>query len=365
MGHAIATVRYAAAALGWTATLLENALDPAIASILGLTRSESFSEVAKADREHPGVLLLVGPGSVAGKFSVTKLRNAVSSGDWTGQANPLSSDHVAWPAIDEIAEATWRENEDLTTHAIPAELPEYSRTIPTVDAAQLIKQRRSAVALDDVTSITAGTFYGMLDRLLPRPGVPPWDAWPWPPHVHCAIYVHRIQGLKPGLYVFERSATVHDKLRSAMRADFVFERPDNCPEHLRLFRLTEGDLRQQAQIVSCQQKIAGAGAFSLGMIAEFSGTIETMGAWWYRRLFWESGVLGQVLYLEAEAAGIRGTGIGCYFDDAFHSILGMEGSQFQSLYHFTIGGPVEDIRLMTRPGYFHLDRNTGQTRADH
>jgi len=27
------------------------------------------------------------------------------------------------------------------------------------------------------------------------------------------------------------------------------------------------------------------------------------------KLFWEAGLLGQVLYLEAEAAGVRGTGI--------------------------------------------------------
>jgi hypothetical protein len=66
-------------------------------------------------------------------------------------------------------------------------------------------------------------------------------------------------------------------------------------------------------------------------------------------------VLGQVLYLEAEAAGIRGTGIGCYFDDAFHSILGLRDNQLQSLYHFTIGGPVEDTRLMTLPPYAHLE----------
>ena len=58
------------------------------------------------------------------------------------------------------------------------------------------------------------------------------------------------------------------------------------------------------------QEIASDGAFSLGMIAEFGDTIRTLGAWWYRRLFWEAGVLGQVLYLEAEAAGVRGTGIG-------------------------------------------------------
>jgi hypothetical protein len=108
--------------------------------------------------------------------------------------------------------------------------------------------------------------------------------------------------------------------------------------------------------VSCHQEIAGDGSFSLGMIAEFSESIRARGAWWYRRLFWEAGVLGQALYLEAEAAGVRGTGIGCFFDDAVHNILGLNGDQFQSLYHFTVGGPVEDTRLNTLPPYAHLNR---------
>ena len=117
--------------------------------------------------------------------------------------------------------------------------------------------------------------------------------------------------------------------------------------------MTQGDLRRTAQIVSCHQEIAADGAFSLGMIADFSPTIRGTGAWWYRRLFWEAGVLGQVLYLEAEAAGVRSTGIGCYFDDAFHELLGLTGDEFQDLYHFTVGGPVEDRRLMTLPPYLH------------
>jgi hypothetical protein len=50
--------------------------------------------------------------------------------------------------------------------------------------------------------------------------------------------------------------------------------------------------------------------------------LRECGAWWYRRLFWEAGVLGQALYLGAEAIGIRATGIGCYFDDLFHGLLG-------------------------------------------
>ena len=62
-------------------------------------------------------------------------------------------------------------------------------------------------------------------------------------------------------------------------------------------------------------------------------------------------MIGQVLYLEAEAAGLRGTGIGCYFDDAMHELLGLRDDFCQDLYHFTVGGPVEDRRITTLPAY--------------
>jgi hypothetical protein len=92
------------------------------------------------------------------------------------------------------------------------------------------------------------------------------------------------------------------------------------------------------------------------MLAEFDEPLAREGAWHYRRLFWESGLIGQILYLEAEAAGVRGTGIGCFFDDAVHQLLGLQDSRYQSLYHFTIGGPLVDRRLQTLPPYAHLQR---------
>ena len=222
----------------------------------------------------------------------------------------------------------------------------------------MIRQRRSCLALDGQTSIPAETFYRMLDHLLPRPGVPPWDTLPWAPQLHAGIFVHRVADLAPGLYLLERDRRIHDRLRAALRPEFLWEQPADCPEHLPLYCLMRGDLRHIAQTVSCHQEIAADGAFSLGMIADFSPTIRHKGAWWYRRLFWEAGVLGQVLYLEAEAVGVRSTGIGCYFDDTFHEVLGLTGNEFQDLYHFTVGGPVEDLRLMTLPPYAHLRRTT-------
>src|SRR6266478_1232797 len=59
-----------------------------------------------------------------------------------------------------------------------------------------------------------------------------------------------------------------------------------------------------------------------------------------------------------KAAGVRGTGMGCYFDEVLHCALGLVGHDWQSLYHFTIGGPVEDLRLRTVPPYQHLAAGT-------
>jgi hypothetical protein len=92
----------------------------------------------------------------------------------------------------------------------------------------------------------------------------------------------------------------------------------------------------------------------LGMIANFRDPIEKA-PYTYRNLFWETGMIGQVLYLEAESHGVRGTGIGCFFDDAVHDILGFSDNRFQSLYHFTVGKHIEDRRIKTLPPYYHIE----------
>jgi hypothetical protein len=141
------------------------------------------------------------------------------------------------------------------------------------------------------------------------------------------------------------------KLKGAMHPHFLWEVPPDCPATLPLFLLERGDARVLATQVSCRQDIAGDGAFSLGMLAEYQAALVANGPWFYRRLFREAGLIGQVLYLEAEAAGVRSTGIGCFFDDPVHQVFGLRDLEFQSLYHFTVGGAVDDPRLTTLPPY--------------
>lgn len=352
-GHALAALRYAAGVLGWSVSLLDGWGDADLAALLGLDREQDRDG---AEAEVPDLLCRIHAGGAEAHtdIDINALVLAARSGVWKGAANRLSRRHLhAWPAIDEVHEAA----EKPGTSPAFATLPETAPLLATaceLSAPELIKQRRSAQAFDGVTSITATAFFRMLDATLPRAGVPPFDAWPWPPRVHLALFVHRVAGLLPGLYIFCRSEAAMDKLRTAKKAEYGFDPAENCPEHLRLFRLLRADTRQAARALSCHQEIASHGAFSLGMLAEFDDVLEKEGAWAYRRLFWETGMIGQVLYLEAEAAGVRGTGIGCFFDDPVHETLGLEGTAFQSLYHFTVGGPIVDNRLESWPAYGHL-----------
>ena len=158
--------------------------------------------------------------------------------------------------------------------------------------------------------------------------------------------MHRVDDLATGLYVLVRDPSQRAALEKAFTNADRWQRPVGCPLHLKLYRLIDADVQQTAQQVSCFQDIASDGCFSLGMIAAYKDPLERHGPWFYPRLFWEAGMIGQVLYLEAEAAGMRSTGIGCYFDDPMHHVLGL-----QDLYHFTVGGPIEDTRLTTLPAY--------------
>jgi SagB-type dehydrogenase family enzyme len=360
VGHALGALRYASAVLGWSARLVQDVPDDVLARLLGLDRAEDFASVPAVESEHADALIVIAPSAAAAEAALRptatracELVRLLGAGTWTGRANRLSPSHVHWETIDAVAEAACfpgdGDGEPRDPQARVAALPPLEPR-SAMTAASLIRQRRSAVDMDGVTGIEAGAFFRVLDALLPRPGVPPFDVLPWPPRVHTLLFVHRVDGCAPGLYLFERDAGDHDALRAELSPGFLWARVPAAPAHLPLFLLLPSDVRDAARLVSCQQDIASDGAFSLGMLARYRPSLET-GPWWYRRLFWEAGVVGQALYLEAEAAGLRGTGIGCYFDDAVQELAGIGSDRFQDLYHFTVGGPVEDARLQGLPGY--------------
>jgi nitroreductase len=216
---------------------------------------------------------------------------------------------------------------------------------------KIIRQRRSAAAMDPRGDISRDAFFRMLSRTRARQEQLPFSALPWNPMVHMVLFVHRVRDLVPGLYLLVRDVLQREPLQTALGPDFLWVKAESCPSELDLYCLKPGDMRAMSRRLSCGQAIASDGCFSLGMLAEFEQPLHSLGPSFYRRLFWECGMIGQVLYLEAEATGVRGTGIGCFFDDAVHDLLGLETRKFQSLYHFTVGQPVEDTRVATLEAY--------------
>jgi nitroreductase len=217
----------------------------------------------------------------------------------------------------------------------------------------LIRRRRSAQSCDGATPLTSDAFHALLDHLLPRAGSPPWGVRPGRAHVHLVLFVHRVTGLSPGLYALPRDPAAVPIMREAMRGDFVWERVADIPAHIPLFGLLAAPVRDAAERLACLQPIAADGAFSVAMLAEFDRALED-GPWGYRAVFHEAGLVGQALYLGAEAAGLQGTGIGCFFDDALHELFGLADTRLQVIYQFTVGKAVLDRRIADEPPYAHL-----------
>ncbi|MFT7462038.1 MAG: SagB-type dehydrogenase family enzyme [Pseudohongiellaceae bacterium] len=359
VGHALAALRYAAALQGWTLQVLPNVPHPTQAALLGLDRAAEFDS---EEPEHPDLLavVLTNPAQAetasdisAWKPSAQAVRQLLQA-SWFGRANTLSPSHAHWPVIAEVGSACTR-----TLHSPTIAAPQASPSQPlpldssadVPNASTILRQRRSATAFNGTTGMTRDGFYELLSRLLPLRSAVPWDAQTWPTFVHLGLYVHRVAELPPGRYALVREPSQLDALRASMDSSFSWTRPEGCPDSLPLYALNEDNVTRQATGVSCGQEIAGDSVFSLGMLAQFDKPLQRYGAALYPMLFWETGMIGQVLYLEAEAIGLRGTGIGCFFDNPVHRDFGLQDQSFQSLYHFTIGGAVNDERLSTEAAY--------------
>ena len=353
-GHAIAAIAIAAAGLGWTTHLCAEPTDNELSDLLGIFSQDD------SEAEHPDCLLLVntcGSGARGLRLRPIALQQ-LHSGRWAGTPNRLSIEHHDWPVISEVTAAA-EKTHPMAVETKPLEPShdlECSSLEHSVSLRHVLHQRRSAVAMDGTTAIPRSLFYRMMLQVFPREKQIPFSMLPWRPRVDLGLFVHRVEGLEAGLYLLARDPGRTASLRAAMRSEFEWATPEGCPAGLPLFRLQTGDVRRLAASASCEQDIAADGAFTVAMLTEYRASLEQMGSWFYRPLYWETGVVGQVLYLEAEAAGIRGTGIGCFFDDLTHQVFGLRGDQFQVLYHFTVGGPVHDDRLQTHPPYAHLDR---------
>lgn len=348
VGHALACLSFSANLQGWRLTYLNGLSDEEIETLLGFDKTQ-WREL---EQEEPELMCFVCAGhqKEVPRSLPHDIVSAFSELSFTGMPNALSQRGVNWKIIYETAEMTRKPKTPEKTYDY-GHRAFLEGTPCSLSAPEIIRQRRSGVAYNIKGSIGKEQFMAMLDKAIPRNNCAPFDVELIEPCVNLLVFLHNVRGVDQGLYFFFRTDKDADEIKGMTKSQFLWEKLETG---FPLFLLKRGDFRREAALFSCRQEIAGLSALSVGMVAGFKHTIEKE-PYRYRHLHWEAGMIGQILYLEAEAHAARGTGIGCFFDDAVHDLLGLQDNTYQSLYHFTVGEPVEDTKLTTYPPYFHLD----------
>jgi SagB-type dehydrogenase family enzyme len=241
-----------------------------------------------------------------------------------GRANRLSRERIAYPRIEAIHQSTkfkTRIGRCMSTiHPAPVRRGEIKLPPPAVSSlpfGDAARKRRSALdfvggvqsmslsQLSGILAVTSQSFFADFAATC---------------FIQLYLYVHRVDGLAPGVYRF-------------------------WPESAELERIRSGDQRVAAAGLSLGQDLAGNACVTFSMIGDFDRAVRAHGDRGYRYVHFQAGAIGQRLYLAAEALGLGATGIGAFYDEEVHRYLNLAPEHGQVVYHFAIGYPVVDERL--------------------
>jgi SagB-type dehydrogenase family enzyme len=307
MGHAWQALALAARAMGVDSSVYGNFADDEVAGFCRLNDDEWPMLIVKL---HGGPIPVRDPDG----------GDAVWYG---GRTNQLSLQQIAYPLITGIHAATKLEQRQGVSAAEPR-LPGSGEIILPAPASstrafgEVARTRRSAL---DFRGGTATISLTQLSAILAVTAQPLGSDFSAVRFVQLYLYIHRVDGLEPGVYRY-------------------------WPEHAELERLKSGDQRVASAGLSLGQDLAGNACVAFSMIADLDRAVRFYGDRGYRYAHFEAGAVGQRLYLAAEALGLGATGIGAFFDDQVHGYLNLAPEQGQVVYHFAIGYPVPDPRVV-------------------
>jgi len=355
VGHALGALRYAASVVGWTLAEQRQVGHDTLAHRLGLDRAEDFPARRQAvvEREEAEVLLSVGTAGMAQALDPARVRDAADAARFFGTASTIDPHPIyRWPVIEDVAMRTRRTDGTPTPDRSEATAirPDVCLAEEGPATTELILQRRSAQRFDHQHAMSRRDLRTVLDALDARLPVP-FDVLAEQARVDLVIMIHRVTDLPTGLYLVER----HNDSDAASRLADPFgefsdlARVEDLP--LRELRaIAPQVLKRVTRTLHCQQDIASTACFALGMVVPLEEALRADPAA-YRDLHRAAGLIGQTLYLVAESLGLRGTGIGCFFDAPVRESLALESLGLTTLYHFTVGKALDDPRIETTPAY--------------
>ena len=302
IGHAWQALALSAQALGCETFAAGHFSDDEVARACGLSGDEWPMLIVKLH------------GPVAGSADNTRV--------WLGGTpNQLSDLQIPYPLIETIHSAT----KFIAYRNSPRSEPAFSGSgeieLPPPACSsrpfgEVARTRRSALNFTGASQIS----FADLSALLASTSQPYHADFAASRFVQLYLYVHRVDGLDPGVYRY-------------------------WPEDAALELIRSGDQKVMAAGLSLGQSLAGNACVAFSMIADIDRAVRSQGDRGYRYVHFEAGAIGHRLYLASEALGLRATGIGAFFDDEVNRYLELSSAQGQVVYHFAAGHPVPDPRL--------------------
>lgn len=353
-GHAIASITFSAMALGWNVHYIGINLKN-LSTSLGLDRPE-YREVEK---EFPQVLLVACPSNQEIKMQPVSFRKEPFLFDeWFGTPEKVSPQTINWEIIDKVSSAIVESSENLYSliDNYPAEqIKKETKKILNIPTSPpcytLFQQRRSAHAFDINGFLQREDFFQILEGICHIYNRVMKPIIPLSPRTSLIFFLNNIENTPSGIYAYIQNQKHFDKLISL---GFENIKKVTFLSNLPFFFLKEGNMRRLAGHLCCGQEIVHDGVLCACIFTDLKEELELHEGYIYAPLHWEAGFIGQLLYLEAEIYNLRGTGIGCFFDDEI--ILLAKQRDFvdipiNPLYFFTIGKPIIDTKLRTHPPY--------------
>ena len=339
VGHAIGTLSHSAQLLDWQLHWLPQWSPEQLESWLGLEREE-YAGVEKECAEAAFYIQLDADQSDDQLFA----EHCQRLSNWSGKPSLLCEEPgpYRWPWVDRVAKAT------ATVESPKSKIAIQVPAIADIDH-QSILRRRSAQRFDG-KGITLDQFGSLINSL----GVEHQSLLQGGQKFSFSalITVHDVQGLQPGFYILSSNQQLPLLRSRALRWQEWQQITDvDLSANSSLWLLTEANVRKAAATLCCQQSIASDCAFGVGFLTDMDllgAANEPIG---YRHIFWQAGLMCQQLYVQSSALGLATTGIGCFFDEPWEQMLGIEENSLQFLYHAAVGHPIVDERITTVSGY--------------
>src|SRR5438094_1952849 len=241
---------------------------------------------------------------------------------------PPSRREVDYPLMREMHAASflhtadevhrWRSGTPLTTFRPPAdeviELRPLSDAEMPHDPVEQVILRRGSTRKFARAPISLAQLSTMLDRA--TPGVPADFLDPPGAQLNqIYLFVHAVEGLESGAYVFYRDRGVLESLKL-------------------------GNFRAQAGHLGLDQELAADAAVDIFFLADLRPILQRFGNRGYRAVQLEAGVIGGKLYLGAYAQHLGATGL-TFYDDEVTRFFSPHAADKSAIFFVAVGRSVK------------------------